>query len=206
MGDVAEDVWIKELPRGPLTRLTGGGVRETRPRWTRDGRVTYVAVREGPGALYARPGDGTGSAELLLSHERQILEGILSADGSWLIARIGTSISVAGGAPGKDVIGLGPGRDAALTPLLVADFDEKNAAHELVEARIATTPTFAVQDREILFSIGPEFLIPSYGDYTLYDIAPDDERFVMLRLEEPETRELILVVNWLEELKARVPR
>jgi serine/threonine-protein kinase len=264
MGDVAEDVWIKELPRGPLTRLTGGGVRETRPRWTRDGRVTYVAVREGPGALYARPGDGTGGAELLLSHERQILEGILSEDGSWLIARIGTSISVAGGAPGKDVIGLGPGRDAALTPLLVADFDEKaimlspdgrwlayesdetgrneiyvrpfpgvdaarwavsvnggvmplwsrggnaifyvNAAHELVEARIATTPTFAVQDREILFSIGPEFLIPSYGDYTMYDIAPDDERFVMLRLEEPETRELILVVNWLEELKARVPR
>jgi hypothetical protein len=30
--------------------------------------------------------------------------------------------------------------------------------------------------------------------------------FVMLRLEKRETRELILVLNWLEELQERIPR
>jgi serine/threonine protein kinase len=39
------------------------------------------------------------------------------------------------------------------------------------------------------------------ADYTLYDVSPDDGRFLMLRLQEMETRELILVLNWLEELK-----
>jgi eukaryotic-like serine/threonine-protein kinase len=259
----AADIWVKELPRGPLTRLTASGDREINPRWTRDGRVTYIALREGPGALYARPGDGTGSAELLLSHERQIVEGVISADGGWLIARIGTGISVAGSAPGRDVIGIRPGHDAEPIALLVTNYDEKaimlspdgrwlayesdetgrneiyvrpfpdvdagkrtvsvnggvmplwsrsgdrifyvNAAHEMVEARVSTAPSFAIQDREILFSIDPELWISKDGNYTAYDISPDDERFLMLRLEERETRGLILVLNWLDELKRQVP-
>ena len=39
----------------------------------------------------------------------------------------------------------------------------------------------------------------------MYDIAPDDERFLMLRLEKVGTRELIVVLNWFEELKERIP-
>ena len=75
----------------------------------------------------------------------------------------------------------------------------------MVEAQVSTLPSFAVQDREALFSIGPEFLIPHDENNTLYDIAPDDEHFLMLRLEERETRELILVQNWFGELKEQVP-
>jgi eukaryotic-like serine/threonine-protein kinase len=263
MGHVAEDVWVKQLPRGPLARLTAGSVQETGPRWTRDGRVTYVALKEGPGALYARAGDGTGSAELLLSHDRQIWEGVLSGDGEWVIARVGSSISVAGEAPGRDVVGMRPGIDATATPLIATEFDESaimlspdgrwlayesdetgrtevyvrpfpdvdagkrtvsvnggvmplwsrsgdaifyvNAAHEMMEARVSTEPSFTVEDREILFPIGPEFLIRQGARSTLYDVSPDDGRFLMLRLEERETRELILVLNWLDELKRRVP-
>jgi eukaryotic-like serine/threonine-protein kinase len=259
----AADIWVKELPRGPLTRLTASGHREINPRWTRDGRVTYVALREGPGALYARQGDGTGTAELLLSHERQIVEGVISADGGWLIARIGTGISVAGAAPGRDVIGIRSGQDSEPIALIVTNFDEKaialspdnrwlayesdetgrneiyvrpfpdvdagkrtvsvnggimplwsrsgdrifyvNGAHEMVEARVSTGPSFAIQDREILFSIAPEFWISRAGNYTAYDISPDDERFLMLRLEDRETRGWILVLNWLDELKRQVP-
>lgn len=36
-------------------------------------------------------------------------------------------------------------------------------------------------------------------------VTPDDERAEKLRLEEREAHELILVLNWLEELKGRVP-
>jgi eukaryotic-like serine/threonine-protein kinase len=263
-GVAVEDVWIKQLPQGPLTRLTGGNVPETSPRWTRDGRVTYVALQEGPGALYARSADGTGSAELLLSQERQILEGILSDDGDWVIARIGSRLSVAGAAPGRDVIAMRLGEDTEPTPLIATEFDEQaimlspdgrwlayqsdetgrneiyvrpfpdveagkwtvsvnggvmplwsrsgdrifyvNAVNEMVEVPVSTGPSFTVQDRRILFSIGSEFLMSQAADHMLYDISPDDERFLMLRLEETETRELILVLNWLGELEERVPR
>lgn len=262
-GDAVADVWIKQLPQGPLTRLTAGNIPEMSPRWTRDGRVTYVAVQEGPGALYARPADGTGSAELLLAHQRQILEGILSDDGDWVLARIGSRFSVAGAAPGTDVIAMRRGEDTVPTPLIATEFDEQaimlspdgrwlayqsnetgrneiyvrpfpevgagkwavsvnggvlplwsregdrifyvNAVNEMVEVRVSTGPSFTVQDRQILFPIGPEFLI-SQGEFMPYDISPDDERFLMLRLDERETRELILVLNWLGELEERVPR
>ena len=42
-----------------------------------------------------------------------------------------------------------------------------------------------------------------------YDLTPDGERFVMLKSVDGEdgsgSGELILVLNWFEELKARVP-
>jgi hypothetical protein len=260
MGAVAQDVWIKQLPGGPLTRLTSGSVDEADPRWTRDGRVTYVSVREGPGALHARRDDGTGDAELLLSHDRQIHEGILSVDGEWLIARVGSSISVAGEAPGRDIIAQRRTPDAEPSPLIATGFDEKaialspdgrwlayvsdetgqneiyvrpfpeidaakrtvsvnggamplwsrsgdaifyvNGAREMVEVQVATDPSFIVEERKALFHLRPEFMTSQ--ERTPYDIAPDDERFLMLRFEEQERRELILVLNWFEDLKERI--
>ena len=260
MSDVTEDVWVKELPQGPLTRLTFGSGQETRPRWTADGRVTYVSVQEGPGAIHALRPDGTGSADLLLSPERPIREGILSGDGEWVIARVGTRVSVAGQAPGMDVIGMRVGPDTEPTVLIATEFDEKAIAlspdghwlayvsdetgrnevyvrpfpgvearkttvsvnggvmplwsrsgeeifyvsqGEMVEARISTVPVFGVRSREVLFPMSP---FPQSSDYTLHDIAPDGQRFVMLRREETPGRELMLVLNWFEELEARVPR
>ena len=41
--------------------------------------------------------------------------------------------------------------------------------------------------------------------YPQYDVSPDDQRFVMLRNEGAADSELVLVLNWLEELKERVP-
>jgi hypothetical protein len=56
----------------------------------------------------------------------------------------------------------------------------------------------------MLFPIGPEYLIGQGAHHSLYDVSPNDGRFLMLRLQEMETRELILVLNWLDELKQRV--
>ncbi len=41
--------------------------------------------------------------------------------------------------------------------------------------------------------------------HVLYDLTPDDQRFVMLRRgTQTKTGQLIRVQNWFEELKAKV--
>ena len=47
---------------------------------------------------------------------------------------------------------------------------------------------------------------PSNG-YPMYDVSPDDQRFVMLRIgneENSAAAELILVENWFAELRQRM--
>jgi hypothetical protein len=41
--------------------------------------------------------------------------------------------------------------------------------------------------------------------YVIYDVTPDDQRFVILRRDDEDTStEVVFVVNWFEELRARV--
>ena len=70
---------------------------------------------------------------------------------------------------------------------------------ELVAVQITGDPTFAAGRQDNLFSVAGYL----GGCYT-YEPSPDDQRFVMLRIEEATSAELILVVNFFEELKARV--
>jgi hypothetical protein len=56
---------------------------------------------------------------------------------------------------------------------------------------------------------GQEFSLEGYRSTPLhrqYDVTPDDQRFVMLRMENEMRDELILVKNFFEELKAKVGR
>ncbi len=79
----------------------------------------------------------------------------------------------------------------------------KNAAGELVAAEVQSTPAFAVGQQRVLFSAGAEF--ESFAFHPRYDVAPDDQRFVMIRFRGGgDAGELIAVENWFEELKARV--
>ncbi len=80
-----------------------------------------------------------------------------------------------------------------------------NEANEMVAAQVRMGQTFEVQEREVLFSIGSEFLIGQAEQYTLYDVTPDDQRFLMLRRVEFAVGELILVQNFFEELRQMVP-
>ena len=260
MGEEAEDIWIKQLPRGPLTRLTVNGALDVRPRWTRDGRVTFISGRGGTADVFVRTADGTGTAEPLLTWEAPVWEAVLSRDGEWLVARTGGAQGVAGG---RDVLALRLGEDSVPTPLIVTGFDEKaimlspdgralvyesdetgrneiyvrpfpdvesgkwpvsigggvmplwansgneifyvNEANEMVAAQVRMGQAFEVQEREVLFSIGTEFLIGQAEQYTLYDVALDDQRFLMLHRAEVAVGELILVQNFFEELTERVP-
>ena len=162
------------------------------------------------------------------------------------------------------IVGLRPGRDDNLAPLLVAEYDERapdlspdgrglayrsnetgedevfvrpfpdvesgkwqvstnggmapgwaqsgdelfyaNGDDELVAAKITTDPTFRVESRETLFQYGGEYTFSNITRH--YDISQDDQSFLMVRpsgSEEEVVNELIVVENFVEDLKRRVP-
>ena len=64
---IASDVWISELARGSLTRLTTHEGRDAEPLWTKDGRrVAFVSSREGQSGVFWKAADGTGTTELIV--------------------------------------------------------------------------------------------------------------------------------------------
>ena len=120
--DLGTDIWIKELPDGPLSRLTFADGEDRFPRWSPDGEsVTFLSSRAGDLDVWTKRANGVGDAELLFDHEVTLAESIWSPDGEWLILRTGGTASVAGG---RDIVGLRPGVDSVARPLVVSDFDE----------------------------------------------------------------------------------
>jgi serine/threonine-protein kinase len=114
------DIWVKQLPDGPLTRLTFGESTNYRPAWTLDGRsVLFLSNREGTYAVYVKRADGTGSAELVVQADRAIGEVLPSPDGSRLVLR--TAYAAAGRG---DIAAFRIGADTAPAPLLGAEYME----------------------------------------------------------------------------------
>jgi len=101
-----DDIWIKQLDRGPPSRLTVGDSADFRPGWAPDGRtVTYISNRAGKPELHARRADGTGADSLVLDLEIPINEAVTSHDGQWRVLRtneLGT---------GRDILALRVGQD-----------------------------------------------------------------------------------------------
>jgi len=61
-----DDIWVYQLNRGTLTRITFGGGNSDFPLWTPDGkRVVYVSERGRSVKLFSKPWDGSGSEERL---------------------------------------------------------------------------------------------------------------------------------------------
>jgi serine/threonine-protein kinase len=120
-----DDIWIKQLPNGPLSRLSFDSAAELRPRWTRDGNsVLFSSVRTGLRQLYRRNADATGSDTLVFSDPRGIFESVLSGDGKTLVLRTG---GITGGG-GRDISIARLGVDTAPRPLISTPFDEEAIA------------------------------------------------------------------------------
>jgi Tol biopolymer transport system component/tRNA A-37 threonylcarbamoyl transferase component Bud32 len=120
------DIWVKQLPEGPFSRITFGDTSSVRPAWSPDGReVLYVSDRSGSGVgpAYAHRADGTGVARLLFaSPVLDIGEIVASRDGRWLVFR-----TVPPGAGTPDIMGLQAG-DTTLVPLVATPAAERYPA------------------------------------------------------------------------------
>ena len=83
------DVYVYDLPGGPLTRITNEGTINDRPEWTPDGKaLLFRSDRRAPNALWMQPTDGGSQASLLYrATGAQIDEGVLSPDGNVLLVQ-----------------------------------------------------------------------------------------------------------------------
>jgi len=117
------NIWIKQMDRGPYSRLSFGD-RDRRPAWSPDGRtVAFVRDTGANGGVYGRPADGTGSDRALVQIDRRVQEVTWSPDGKWLVLRTDNTARGAG-----DLVGVRTSGDTTPVPLVATRFSELTPA------------------------------------------------------------------------------
>jgi eukaryotic-like serine/threonine-protein kinase len=80
------------------------------------------------------------------------------------------------------------------------------SGEKMMAVDIATRPSLTVAKPRILFE-GPYLATPLTSPN--YDVSPDGQRFLMLKPDEQTSSsaatQIVVVQNWFEELKRRVP-
>ena len=245
-------IWIKELPRGPLTRLTFEGAVNFRPEWFPSGRdLAFISDRGENRDIWVARADGTGSQRLLQDDSLPIDEVRITRDGEWLAYRRGMESRQ------RDVYAraLAAGQEESI-PLIDTGFDEVApalspdgrwlayssnadgswevyvrpfplASEQWRVSRIGGRgPVWAKDGTELFYRNGADSMVAvpvlpgsdfRFGEerglfstalyrtdvfHRSWDVASDG-RFVMIRVAEAGQphRELVVVENWLSELR-----
>jgi Tol biopolymer transport system component len=128
--DLGTDIWTKQLPTGPVSRLTLHAGQDRAPAWSPDGKsITYLSDRPVlPDTtrrfnLWQQSADGTGEPRLLWGKDVPT-DAFWSPDGRRLV--LGVTRSTGASAHG-DVLGA-PGGDTPAHDILATAFDETGAA------------------------------------------------------------------------------
>ena len=176
--------------------------------WSRDGKVLVYRVGPGGGTVrdifYRRAGaDTTQHAFLATTFDE--LNPKLSPDGRWLAyvsnesGRDEVYVRPFPGPGGRWQVSMAGGTE----PLWAHNGRElfyRSADDQLVRAEVTAGSGFVVGVRT------PLFALQSYKDdrnHTLYDISPDDKRFLMIK-SGGGSRQVIVVLNWFGEVAQRM--
>jgi serine/threonine-protein kinase len=112
-------IWVKQLDRGPFSRLTFSG-QDRRPAWSPDGRVVaFIRDSLTGSTVYQRVTDGSEPDRPLARLDRQVQEVAWSPDGRWLVLRTDNGARGAG-----DIVGVRTSGDTTPVPLVSSDFTE----------------------------------------------------------------------------------
>jgi Tol biopolymer transport system component len=252
------DIWIWDLFRRTLTRLTFNEGINQYPVWTRDSkRVTFYSARPGEIGVYWKSADGTGEEELLgFVQDRALIPWSWAADGKTLAlseAYNGNDIgilSIEGERKHTTLLSqrysevdpqISPdGRRMAYTSnesgkdeIYVRSFPNVNGGRWQVSTNGGRMALWSPSGRELFYRNGdavmavavetepafkagkPESLfrgtyVPPSSEGISWDISPDGKHFLMMKplegiAEAGGPRKISIVLNWLEELKQRVP-
>jgi len=253
-----QDVWVSDLARGTLSRVTTAPEIDNVPIWTPDGEhLVFASMREGNAryGFFRKRADGTGTAEKLLTsevHEGHFKSYGWSPDGMRMIFDYGSP-------PALDIGVLTMGGDETWEPLLHSEANEAAPAlspdgqwiayssdqtgrcevyvqrfPDLGDRRPISTNGGAAAiwspdghtlfyregtrmmsvsiNYEPRFSAGtPELVfdgLPGAACFARnYDISADGQRFLVVKPADSTEAsiKLIIVFNWIEELKRLAP-
>jgi len=193
---------------GPVESLLTTSRLLQEAEWSRDGR--FLVYRDGPGGrtgrdiLYLRPGVDSAPHPFVAT-EFDEASPALSPDGRWLAyisdetGRNQVYVRPFPGSGGRWQIST----DGGTEPLWAPDgrgIYYRTPASELMRAEVQTRPTFAVGGRRRLFSTAAYVGSPVAR---MYALSADGSRFLFMK-GETGARQLVVVVNWFEELKHRI--
>ena len=132
--DLGTDVWIKQLPAGPVSRLTLYPGDDRAPAWARDGRaITFLSDRPIPPdttrragriGLWEQSADGTGEPRLLWGRDG-LVDGFLSRDDRSVVLGTPASPESSGGG---DILAADAGVDSVARRMVATGYDEQGAA------------------------------------------------------------------------------
>ena len=203
-GQRADGSGTAELLIGP--KQESRGIEEG--FWSPDGKwLIYRTDTRDAGAgdiMGFRPGVDTAPVPLVATRFAELTP-TLSSDGRWLAYNEAGQVEVlrpavpqrgrrpvAGLDERRPRTGLGP--QWARTLLQVARRSGDVAT-------VTAEASFEVRDRKVLFSSGD---YDNDLEHARFNVSPDDQRLLMSRKATSTLVDLVLVLNWFEELKARV--
>jgi serine/threonine protein kinase/Tol biopolymer transport system component len=248
------DIWVADVTRGALTRLSHDLGEDETPAWSPDGRtVAWAASRSDlVRGVFRRPADGSGAEELIWRLDNHCHVRDWSPDGRTLVIEIQEVNS------STDIWRLNLEGTPTATVFLQTRFNERNSRlspegrwlayvsdesgrdEVYIQAfpkggsklQISSTggdePVWSRHGRKLYFRGGgsiqetgfhadaqpsvdatvalfPDtFESPQGGGHTGYDVFPDG-RFLMIQFRSPGAHEeIVVVVNWIEELKGQL--
>ena len=122
IGDKELDIWLWDLSRPTLTRVTSDPGLDTYPVWTPDGRQLLLSSeREGGRNLFSQAADGIGATTRLTRSPNAQFPTSVSPDGTRLVFTEIAPATAAG-----DVMQLRLDGRHAVTPLVQTPFSERN--------------------------------------------------------------------------------
>jgi len=243
------DVWVYDLARTTLTRLTFQG-GNSGAVWTPDGRrIAFLRRREaGRGELLWVAADGSGQPEVLASGEGLRSPQSFSPDGKSLVF---ANLTFGASATRMAILpleGERKPRPLADPPLqafraeaspgstwLAYDWAETGRSEVYVRPfpgpggkwQVSTeggyNPRWSASGRELFYNNGRRILAVAIepgstfragtpqvlfeAQFSAYDVSPDGQRFYLVKSAEeaPQVEQAHFVLEWFEELKARVP-
>ena len=132
--DRGTDIWIKQLPKGPVSRLTLYPGLDRSPAWTPNGQaVTFLSDRPistassqkvNPFNVWEQAADGTGEPRLLWGKDGP-REAFRSPDGRWIV--LGATKSTGDSAQGE-ILAAQPGVDSVARRIVATGSDARGAA------------------------------------------------------------------------------
>jgi Tol biopolymer transport system component len=132
--DRGTDIWIKQLPTGPASRLTLYAGADRSPAWTPDGRaITFLSDRPtstdstrkaNPFNVWEQAADGTGEPRLLWRKDGPS-EAFRSPNGQWIV--LGATKSTGDSAQGE-ILAAQPGVDSVARRIVATGSDARGAA------------------------------------------------------------------------------